>query len=275
MNKYSKKILWTSLATALASSSPIANAASSAEAEINWDNLVITYVDMSGGMNAPTLTWTSQHGDSDSSAASFDPEFTTSTHMGAYNFTSTLSTESLTFYAQSSSERDSMELEAYAASQTSASPYASGWETNEAYASASNYGDFELMGHGMALITLDWSISGNSDSFESYAYSSIDIYGEWTDNNGTYSSASSYASGGADFWWTADYLEEGTFTMAMYSDGVNTIFGSLNAAAYANSYSYVTYDDSYVPPVPVPAAAWLFGSGLLGLIGIKRRRLAA
>ena len=39
----------------------------------------------------------------------------------------------------------------------------------------------------------------------------------------------------------------------------------------------VTYVDGQVTvnPVPVPAAVWLFGSGLLGLIGIARRRAAA
>lgn len=31
------------------------------------------------------------------------------------------------------------------------------------------------------------------------------------------------------------------------------------------------YDDDATPPVPVPAAAWLLGSGLLGLIGIRRK----
>lgn len=37
-----------------------------------------------------------------------------------------------------------------------------------------------------------------------------------------------------------------------------------------------TYDDgvSVVPAVPVPAAVWLFGSGLLGLIGVARRNKA-
>jgi hypothetical protein len=28
------------------------------------------------------------------------------------------------------------------------------------------------------------------------------------------------------------------------------------------------------PPVPLPAAVWLFGSGLLGLLGVGRRRAA-
>jgi hypothetical protein len=28
----------------------------------------------------------------------------------------------------------------------------------------------------------------------------------------------------------------------------------------------------YAPVVPVPAAVWLFGSGLLGLVGVARRK---
>ncbi|WP_424206600.1 CHRD domain-containing protein [Sulfuricaulis sp.] len=28
----------------------------------------------------------------------------------------------------------------------------------------------------------------------------------------------------------------------------------------------------FLAPVPIPAAAWLFGSGLLGLMGIARQR---
>ncbi len=37
----------------------------------------------------------------------------------------------------------------------------------------------------------------------------------------------------------------------------------------------VWFDNFSVAPVPVPAAAWLFASGLLGLVGIARRKKAA
>jgi hypothetical protein len=44
----------------------------------------------------------------------------------------------------------------------------------------------------------------------------------------------------------------------------------------AGSYTYerdFQFTPATTPTVPVPAAAWLFGSGLLGLAGAARRRL--
>jgi hypothetical protein len=38
---------------------------------------------------------------------------------------------------------------------------------------------------------------------------------------------------------------------------------------------YTSYDNAfYYNPVPIPAAVWLFGSGLIGLVGIARRKKA-
>lgn len=38
------------------------------------------------------------------------------------------------------------------------------------------------------------------------------------------------------------------------------------------AFDFTTINATNVPQVPVPAAAWLFGSGLLGLVGVARRR---
>ena len=45
--------------------------------------------------------------------------------------------------------------------------------------------------------------------------------------------------------------------------GINEWFAENNSGAFQ-----VT-----IEPVPVPAAVWLFGSGLIGLIGIARRKV--
>jgi hypothetical protein len=54
------------------------------------------------------------------------------------------------------------------------------------------------------------------------------------------------------------------FREVVWSSTVNQIFTSDNLA-------YIGTDSS---PVPAPAALWLFGTGLLGLIGFNRRRKA-
>jgi len=40
------------------------------------------------------------------------------------------------------------------------------------------------------------------------------------------------------------------------------------------SISYQDYTITYPSSVPLPAAAWLFGSGLIGLVGVARRKAA-
>ena len=52
-------------------------------------------------------------------------------------------------------------------------------------------------------------------------------------------------------------------------DGV--IIGGIEDTGQSGNWGY-TLNLSGVSAVPVPTAVWLFGSGLLGLIGVARRR---
>lgn len=57
----------------------------------------------------------------------------------------------------------------------------------------------------------------------------------------------------------------------------NWTFGNQDAVSFVKDVDYFVYQSgpnyivSYNNAVPVPAAVWLLGSGLLGLIGIRRR----
>ena len=64
----------------------------------------------------------------------------------------------------------------------------------------------------------------------------------------------------------------------MLADTVDPGVGDLNMAAqYVRSLAAgasFTFTQSMMlnTPVPVPAAVWLFGSGLIGLVGVARRK---
>ena len=54
--------------------------------------------------------------------------------------------------------------------------------------------------------------------------------------------------------------------------GVNWVFGDTLSNYVSGDPGYIVGNDASVSAVPLPAAVWLFGSGLLGLIGISRRQ---
>lgn len=60
---------------------------------------------------------------------------------------------------------------------------------------------------------------------------------------------------------------------SMLSNLVNRYWGSVDFGQYS-VFVRESNTTAYPAPVPTPAAAWLLGSGLLGLMGLARRKIA-
>ena len=92
--------------------------------------------------------------------------------------------------------------------------------------------------------------------------------------------------GGSDSAFTLGEVEGGiVLSCTGYTSGTGHCTGdslidsSEDSAGFAGQYTQFDLDISVSvtaapPEVPVPAAAWLFGSGLLGLVGVARRKKA-
>ena len=57
---------------------------------------------------------------------------------------------------------------------------------------------------------------------------------------------------------------------SFYEGSVSTVSGGTSLIRTTNNTTFIAYET--VSAVPVPAAMWLFGSGLLGLAGMARRK---
>jgi len=107
----------------------------------------------------------------------------------------------------------------------------------------------------------------------------IELFSE-VDGGGT--SSAVILGGGPQFPASATEWQTLTFTGFAGPDTTGGITLQLNAACapVEGCISDIQIDnvqifaDVEVPQVPVPAAVWLFGSGLLGLVGVARRKKA-
>lgn len=74
----------------------------------------------------------------------------------------------------------------------------------------------------------------------------------------------------------AAIASEGQFFIRLYGTGASSAAGTLRVGDYLSGGTYyfdtITGTVAADAPTPIPAAAWLLGSGLLGLVGVRRRQ---
>jgi len=146
-------------------------------------------------------------------------------------------------------------------------------------------GEFGLL--WVAAIAMAWDIDANgADAFTTANQSVIGPIAPLTSNgcssdtlfgdslNGVDQGTFGAPCSGTTSW---SWLSSDMPTQGQAGDFFTRGTATNNAEAYASTATYTTTMSFGIAAsaVPVPAAAWLFGSGLLGLIGIARRKKTA
>jgi hypothetical protein len=82
-------------------------------------------------------------------------------------------------------------------------------------------------------------------------------------------------TGGLSDYWVPyeDQVDDVNTTGGIYNQNLDQLWGQQTGAIFSKDLDIVNW--ALVSEVPVPGALWLFGSALLGLAGIARRKKAA
>jgi len=133
----------------------------------------------------------------------------------------------------------------------------------------------EISANSTLLISYDISVYAKDDGltisstyhpFESaFAYAKIGFYG----NGNWLSSGTQLIGAGTNQDGISDDIEQsGHYSSWITNNSNSSILVGLDVRTYAEAYG------GGVAPVPLPSATWLLYSGLLGLIGVARRKAA-
>lgn len=217
----------------------VALSASAASAFIDWTSFKITAIELGSGLPDYSLSYKFTEVEVEADAVDnwqydFENDWTSSTSVSL-----------------GGANAGADELQLLSSTQTS---YGYGW------ASVDRQATIQIIGSGLLLITADYNISAMIDGQPGdYAFAGVNFWADIYSENGLETmTASSFleleSSGIAD-----QESKSKTLGLAFLVNDGDTILFS------ANSFAYVA-------AVPVPAAVWLLGSALIGLISVGRRR---
>ncbi|MDV3238638.1 MAG: VPLPA-CTERM sorting domain-containing protein [Gammaproteobacteria bacterium] len=126
-----------------------------------------------------------------------------------------------------------------------------------------------------------WSFNFTSGSFSmdggtlTTGFSYTPVSGALTDNgDGTYTASYAFGFGPAPAVATTTTWDITQIGSTITLTTLDTELDGINGTSFTNMFGTISpvMDGSAVSAVPVPAAAWLLASGLMGLVGVARKR---
>lgn len=169
-----------------------------------------------------------------------------------------------------------------------------GSESESGWAGAFRGFIYQASGTGMVTVSVDYSLIGNvsTSSWDEYANAGYDFFFDAVDadlwlstfntelaSSGDLNAAETAAELAATLnsfsfadWQLLECWSDGCSASVNQSDILSISFDVVAGKNYFFGAEAGVTGYTYVSSVPVPAAVWLFGSGLLGLAGLARRK---
>ena len=170
------------------------------------------------------------------------------------------------------------------------------WAGNYSYSYITNYFSSAISSMSGNIGGTDFTFGNPTAYAQNYSWS-YDNYGSGSSNgSGLYGYTNDYADSSYDYKyfgisnWDTNPVDVQDFLSAFLSSAnpisfyLENYVGSWNndTSSYNNLYAYGTFDNFFISTVgnfsaspsavPVPAAVWLFGSTVMGLFGIRKRK---
>lgn len=130
---------------------------------------------------------------------------------------------------------------------------------------------------------LKWTVTNTPKTGQDdpYANNPMAFVGQFSLNGFDY-----YLSSGSDMWAVDGHAPTVFGSLAdtsRWSAGIDTLVNDIGGAAmwlglgdadkFGSGFSRMTVTASFVAPVPIPGAALLLGSAMMGLVGLRRTRM--